>query len=163
MFLYPASIKYLENHSINIDKLYEELCEDKIYWVKEKVRHLTKEEKEDEAKDFRVEGYKEDEIIKKVNRMRVVLDTSVVLVKKGEKPKSTDRIEYTKTIPYPFLISYIEQHIIRGKKWKLLYNNPVYDIEFNNVILNFNKKELYTIEEVITAFLCYLKVNNLLK
>lgn len=45
MFLYPASIKYLENHSINIDKLYEELYEDKIYWVKEKVRHLTKEEK----------------------------------------------------------------------------------------------------------------------
>ena len=89
MFLYPASIKYLENHSINIDKLYEELCEDKIYWVKEKVRHLTKEEKEDEAKDFRVEGYKEDEIIKKVNHMRVLLDTSVVLVKKGEKDRKS--------------------------------------------------------------------------
>lgn len=163
MFLYPKSIKDLEEHSIQIDDIYAALCEEQIYWVKEKLRRLTKDEKEDEAADLRMEGYKDDEIIKKVNHMRVLLDTSVVLVKKGEKPKSTDRIEYTKTIPYPFLISYIEQHIIRGKKWKLLYNNPVYDIEFNNVILNFNKKKFYTIEEVITAFLCYLKVNNLLK
>lgn len=110
-----------------------------------------------------MEGYKDDEIIKKVNHMRVLLDTSVVLIEKGKEPKSTDRVKYTKTIPYPFLIDYIEQHMVRGKKWKLLYNNPVYDIEFNGKKISLSKEVSFTIENAITSFLCYLKLNNLLE
>lgn len=163
MFLYPKSIKDLEEHSIQIDDIYAALCEEQIYWVKEKLRRLTKDEKEDEAADLRMEGYKDDEIIKKVNHMRVLLDTSVVLIEKGKEPKSTDRVKYTKTIPYPFLIDYIEQHMARGKKWKLLYNNPVYDIEFNGKKISLSKEVSCTIENAITSFLCYLKLNNLLE